>query len=75
MNNFDQYTIDYISGVMSLRKPQRRALEILDDIFNYVHPTKNMNLEVALEEVKKRYPICTDFERDFMSLAFVLATG
>lgn len=75
MRNIDQYTIDYISGVMSLRKPQRRALEILDDIFNYVHPTKNMKLEIALEEVKKRYPICTDFERDFMSLAFVLATG
>ncbi|MCB5288196.1 MAG: DEAD/DEAH box helicase family protein, partial [Candidatus Cloacimonetes bacterium] len=75
MNDFDQYTNDYISGVMSLRKPQRKALEILDDIFNYVHPTKNMNLDVALEEINKRYPICTDFERDFMSLAFVLATG
>lgn len=75
MNDFEQYTIDYISGVMSLRKPQRKSLEILEDILNYVHPSKNMNLEQALKEVNKRYPICTDFERNFMSLAFILATG
>ena len=32
--NFIQYTTDYISGVMSLRKPQEKSLEILEDIIN-----------------------------------------
>lgn len=32
MNNYkySEYTTNYISGVMSLRKPQRKSLEILD---------------------------------------------
>ena len=37
MNNyFPQYTTDYISGVMSLRKPQEKSLKILEDIVNSV---------------------------------------
>ena len=34
MNNnyFPQYTTDYISGVMSLRKPQTASLKILEEI-------------------------------------------
>ena len=31
-DKYIQYDIDYISGVMSLREPQRKSLEILDDI-------------------------------------------
>lgn len=34
-----------------------------------------MNLKVALGGVHALYPICSDFERDFMSLTFALATG
>lgn len=74
-NDFSMYTTDYISGTLSLRKPQEKSLAILDNILNYVTPSKGMDLEFALEEVKRFYPTCTDFERDFMSLAFVLATG
>ena len=29
-NHFPQYTTDYISGVMSLRKPQTQSLKILE---------------------------------------------
>lgn len=75
MNNFPMYDIDFISGGMSLRNPQRKSLEILDNVLNHIRPSKNINLDEALEEVNKLYPICTAFERDFMSLAFVLATG
>jgi type III restriction enzyme len=74
-NDYLMYTTDYISGTMSLRKPQEKSLKILENILNHVMPSKNMDINLALEEVKKLYPICTDFERDFMSLAFVLATG
>ena len=34
-----------------------------------------MNLKAALSAVHALYPICSDFERDFMSLTFALATG
>ena len=74
-NDFPQYTTDYISGVMSLRKPQTASLKILEDILNSVTLRKGMNLRVALGAVHAMYPICTDFERDFMSLTFALATG
>lgn len=72
---FPQYTTDYISGVMSLRKPQTASLKILEDILNSVTLRKGMNLRGALGAVHAMYPICSDFERDFMSLTFALATG
>lgn len=75
MRDFPQYTTDYISGVMSLRKPQRASLKILEEILNSVTLRKDMNLRGALEAVHAMYPICTDFEREFMSLTFALATG
>ncbi len=76
MNNFfPQYTTDYISGVMSLRAPQKDSLKILENIVNSVNLCKGMNLKTTLDAVHSRYPICSDFERDFMSLTFALATG
>lgn len=76
MNNyFPQYTTDYISGVMSLRKPQEASLKILEDIVASVPLRKCMNLKAALGAVHAMYPICSDFEREFMSLTFALATG
>lgn len=74
-NDFPLYTTDYISGVMSLRKPQTQSLKILKEITNAVQLRKGMNLKAALGAVHAMYPICSDFERDFMSLTFALATG
>lgn len=76
MNNyFPQYTTDYISGVMSLRKPQTVSLKILEEIVTAVNLRKGMDLKAALGRVHAMYTICSDFERDFMSLTFALATG
>ena len=74
-NDFPLYTTDYISGVMSLRNPQTQSLKILEEITNAVQLRKGMNLKAALGAVHAMYPICSDFERDFMSLTFALATG
>ena len=74
-DRFPQYTTEYISGVMSLRKPQKKSLEILEDILSSVSLRKGMNLRGALGAVHAMYPTCTDFEREFMSLTFALATG
>lgn len=74
-NSFPQYTTDYISGVMSLRKPQEASLKILENIVTSVTLRKGMNLKAALGAVHAMYPICSDFEREFISLTFALATG
>ncbi len=73
--DFSLYTTEYISGVMSLRKPQKKSLEILHEIINSINLKKGTNLQTALDTVKALCPTCTDFERDFMSLTFALATG
>ena len=72
---FPLYTTDYISGVMSLRKPQTASLKILEEIVTSVNLRKGMNLKAALGSVHAMYPTCSDFEREFMSLTFALATG
>ena len=74
-DRFPQYTTDYISGVMSLRKPQTESLKILEEIVSSVSLRKGLNLRGALDAVRAMYPTCTDFEREFMSLTFALATG
>ena len=73
-SKYEQYTTDYISGVMSLRAPQKKSLEILDDIILKTNLINEQNADV-LEIINSSYPICSDFERNFISLTFALATG
>ena len=70
-----RYDVNYISGIMSLRKPQKTSLKRLDEILDSMELSKEIDLEKALSEVHSLYPTCTAFERDFPSLAFALATG
>lgn len=72
---FPEYSIDMINNVMSLRKPQKQSIKILDSILNDVELSKNIDLGEAKENINSVYPIFTDFEHDFMSLTFALATG
>lgn len=72
---YSEYTVDYISGCMSLRKPQKRSLKILADILDEVELAKDIDLDKALRDVHDMYPTCSNFERDFMSSTFALATG
>ena len=74
-DRFPQYSPKYISNVMSLRTPQEDSLKILDEITNAISLKKGMNLKATLGAVNAMYPTCSDFERDFMSLTFALATG
>ena len=67
--------VNAISGRLSLRPPQRHSLEILDRITEIVPPGKSVAVADALETIRKEYPSVTDFERDFPSLCFALATG
>ncbi len=67
--------VNAIAGRLSLRKPQRDSLEILDRITEIVPPNKAADLKAALEIIRSEYPTVTDFEREFPSLCFALATG
>ena len=60
---------------LSLRDPQRRALEILDHITEIAPLRKETDLQAALAAIQAEYPGVTDFEREFVSLCFALATG
>lgn len=70
----DRY-VNAIAGRLSLRAPQRRSLEILDRITEIVPPRKGADVAVALEIIRSEFPSVTDFEREFPSLCFALATG
>ena len=60
---------------MSLRPPQRRSLEILDRITEIAPPGKDSVLDAQLSAIQSEFPSLADFEREFPSLCFALATG
>ena len=67
--------VNAIAGRLSLRAPQRRSLETLDRITEIVPPRKGADIAAALDVIRSEYPTVTDFEREFPSLCFALATG
>jgi type III restriction enzyme len=67
--------VNAISGRLSLRAPQRDSLEILDRITEIAPPQKGSDVAEALSAIAREFPSITDFEREFPSLCFALATG
>src|SRR5712691_976148 len=67
--------VNLISGRLSLRPPQRRSLGILDRVAEIAPPRKGADLNAALAAIRSEFPTVTDFEREFPSLCFALATG
>ncbi len=68
-------TAQYIKQRMSLREPLQESLDIVAYLTDILSLEKNADLPTELDKVKKLYPTCTDFERDFPSIAFSIATG
>lgn len=64
-----------LNARMSLRKPQTRSLEILADVLNKIEISKIADLTTQLAAIRDAYSSVTDFEREFPSLCFALATG
>src|SRR5215472_5155298 len=67
--------VNATAGRLSLRPPQRQSLEILDRVTEMVPPRKGIDLEAALFAIRSEFPTVSDFEREFPSLCFALATG
>ncbi|MDI9558863.1 MAG: DEAD/DEAH box helicase family protein [Pseudomonadota bacterium] len=63
-----------IRNRLSLRRPQEESLGIMADLADKLILQKNADLTAELEKVTSFCPTCTDFERNFPSLCFALAT-
>lgn len=67
--------VNSVSGRLSLRPPQRESLEILARVADIIPLEKERDTQAALEIIRSEFGSVTDFERDFPSLCFALATG
>ena len=67
--------VNSISNRLSLRPPQRESLEILDRVCEIISLEKGADPTQAVSAIRSEFPTVTDFERDFPSLCFALATG
>ena len=64
-----------IKNRLSLRLPQSDSLDILSILADKLELKKGADLTSELAKVEALYPTCTDFERNFPSICFALATG
>jgi len=74
----NQEIIKNIKSRLSLRQPLKDSLDIvahLADLLALEEISDPAELKAALDKVRAHYPTCTDFERDFISVAFSIATG
>lgn len=64
-----------IANRLSLRSPQRESLDILARLCEIVPLRKDRDPAQVLAAVRNQFNSVEDFERDFPSLCFALATG
>ncbi len=64
-----------IAGRLSLRPPQTDSLEILARVCEILPLAKGADPAESLAAIRAEFPSVEDFERDFPSLCFALATG
>ena len=67
--------VTQVAARLSLRQPQRDSLDRLDRICELIRLDKSQDLVAALGAIAREYPQIEDFEREFPSLCFALATG
>lgn len=68
-------TLTHLGARMSLRKPLIRSLEILAEVLQRTEISKTADLTEQLAAISGAYPSVSDFQREFPSLCFALATG
>jgi type III restriction enzyme len=67
--------VNAISNRLSLRQPQRDSLEILARIGEIIPLRKDQSADRCRDIIAQEFPNVSDFERNFPSLCFALATG
>lgn len=64
-----------IAQRLSLRGPQENSLNILGQVLAHMDFTAPCDAAALLATIKVQHPTVTDFEREFPSICFSLATG
>ena len=67
--------VKYIRQRLSLRSPQLKSLEILDDLLDTAKLEKDADIQTQLAAVQEKYSDIKNFDREFMNVCFALATG
>jgi type III restriction enzyme len=67
--------VNSIASRLSLRHPLVESLDILSRITDIISLDKTEDLAQRCSIIQSEYPSVTDFERDFPSLCFAIATG
>ncbi len=66
---------DYISNTMSLREPLKQSLEVLENLWDKNGIASEAKLETKEQSIKADYSLFDEFERNFPSVCFSIATG
>jgi type III restriction enzyme len=72
MNLFE---LNAIANRLSLRPPQKTSLEILARLCELLKQEKGIDLAEELKKIQVEFPQVIEFERNFPSFCFALATG
>jgi len=64
-----------INSRLSLRTPQGESLDRLSKIVDILDLSKDSNLEENMQKIRDLYPTFEQYEREFPSICFSLATG
>jgi len=67
--------VNSIANRLSLRPPQRKSLEILERLCDLLPLKKETDTLQTIQQIHAEFPSVIDFEREFPSLCFALATG
>lgn len=67
--------VNPVASRLSLRPPQRESLEILSRVCDLIPLEKGADPAEALAAIQAEFPSVTNFDREFPSICFALATG
>lgn len=65
----------YIKQRLSLRQPLQESLDVVAQLAEELELEKDVDLVAEIEKAKSHFPTCADFEREFPSICFSIATG
>ena len=62
-------------AITNLRQEVKELNRKVDRLTEIAPPSKDADIQAALDAIRSEFPSVTDFEREFSSLCFALATG
>jgi type III restriction enzyme len=66
---------EYVSNTMSLREPLKQCLKVLENLLNQSNLLGKSEIAEKENVIKNDYPLFEEFEREFPSICYSIATG